>query len=80
MASLNDYSNNAKILCPYFKMQYKCSVQCAGIFDNQKTTTLNFNNEAHKTSHIYSFCSSKCWEGCPLALLIEERMIFSNDT
>lgn len=76
MASLNDYSNNAKILCPFFKMQYKNSIQCSGVFSNQQTTTLNFDNGKHKTSHIEDFCTTWCWRGCPLAIAINERAEF----
>lgn len=25
---LNSYSNNADIVCPYFKEQHRCSVKC----------------------------------------------------
>ena len=73
MASLNDYSNNAKIKCPYFRMQYRTSIRCGGFLEEQDSTNLVFGTGKAKTDHINSFCTNGCWKGCALAILIAER-------
>ena len=73
MASLNDYSNNAKIICPYFKMQYRTSIRCCGFLEGQKSTNLVFATSELKTKHIYNFCASRCYFGCPIALSCSEE-------
>lgn len=79
MASLNDYSNNAKIICPYFKMQYRISIQCTGFLEGQKLTNLVFETSELKTKHIYNFCASRCFAGCPVALACSEEEIWNQN-
>ena len=71
---LNDYLNNANIVCPFFIMQYKTSIQCQGMFDKQKNTNLCFYNKLAKTEYINNFCTNNCYKGCPVAIAILERL------
>jgi len=72
---LNSYSNNADIVCPYFKEQHRCSVKCEGMFENQFNTILTFRTSNDKTVHINNFCiGTRCYLGCPVAIAINEKM------
>lgn len=77
MASINDFSNNAKIICPFFKMQYKTSLQCLGFNKGQQSTNLVFKTAEDKTNYINSFCTSGCYKGCPIAIAIQEEINLS---
>lgn len=73
----NTYWLDAKIICPYFKRQKekdKKAIQCCPIFDNQKTTTLNFNTIEDKNNHIRNFCMTGFYLGCPIAIAAREHL------
>lgn len=71
---LNSYSNNANIICPFFKEQHRYSIKCDGMFDNQYNTILTFKTSNDKTVHINNFCvGTKCYLGCPIAIAINEK-------
>ena len=71
----NTFSLDAKIICPYFKRQSEKDnriIQCCPIFDNQSTTSLNFNSIVDKNNHIRNFCMTGLYRGCPIAIAAKE--------
>lgn len=71
----NTYSLDAKIICPYFKRQKdKRLIQCCPVFENQSTTTLNFNTMEDKNNHIRNFCMTGFYQGCPIAIAAKELL------
>lgn len=77
---LKSYSSNAKIFCPYFKEQHRCSIKCDGMFDKQLSTILTFQTSNDKKVHINNFCiGTKCYLGCPVAIAINENFEIKKD-
>ena len=73
--SLNSFSNNAKIFCPFFKEQRDLSIRCEGMFIGTHSTKIVFKNKEAKNEHLYDYCiNSKCYLGCPIAIAIQEKL------
>lgn len=71
----NNYSNSAKVFCPYFKEQYRCKIKCEGFAEHQVNTYLTFKTSLDKQNYLNDFCiSAGCYLGCPIAIAINESL------
>jgi len=54
------------------KLVQKRRIRCEGLSPGGKIT-VEFKSELECEEHRYSFCYSKCWKGCPLAGILNEK-------
>lgn len=63
-----------EIKCPYFVKTARHNVCCEGIGERIKQSMSRFENLEERNKFIQDFCACECWQGCPVALAIEENM------
>lgn len=65
---------SSKIMCPYFLRENgdNTCLFCSKIFDGQQTTRLKFLNKKKRLEHVKNFCSTKAYQGCPIAIACQE--------
>ena len=71
-------------VCPYFteepsggsrklhELLTKTRIRCEGLTPGGKIF-LEFPNAASKQEHLEDFCYCDCWQGCPIALMLNEK-------
>lgn len=59
------------------KRQARKSIKCEGLY-NKSAIILDFSHESACNEHKKNFCASRCWEGCPIALMLNKTKYQEN--
>ena len=65
--------NAPDVICPFYHNDRRRKIICESAVEGSVSTTLNFPSNRAVRDHIDDFCSSRCYEGCPIYRAIMEK-------
>lgn len=64
---------STKAICPYFYKIDSTRIKCEGFCNEVSKFTLEFETKKQRQEWEENFCNCRCWKGCGVAKMIEEK-------
>lgn len=64
---------STKAICPFFCKSGDMRIKCEGFCEEVVKLTLEFETKKQRQEYEVNFCNCKCWRGCCIAKMNEER-------
>lgn len=54
------------VICPFYRYDKENQIVCESPVDTALSCMINFQTISDARGYIQDFCSTKCYEGCPM--------------